>query len=426
MKLHHRLLALAAAIVCLSSLGAHAADPMATAYTLLECEGSLRPYPADIKPAAYPDTLVPVMINHVGRHGARYPASATHTRQLLAALHRADSLGTITPTGRQLLALATKVNAESQNRWGALDSLGCAEQRAIATRMLRNFAPAFKGARVHAISSYSPRAMMSMYEYTNQLDRLDNSLEFTTTTGRQNSPLMRPFDLDAEYKALRKGTELTDPYQVYFLEHCPTAPITRALGDGYPFANDKERQELSLTEYYVVAGCRAMMIDPDAKRFFTVAEANALWSCFNLRQYLQWTATTISRVPADMATALVQDIIDTTDAFLASPADGTAVRLRFGHAETLMPLLSLLHLPGCYYMTNYFDTVALHWCDFDIVPMAANLQIIIFKSTVSGRIYARVDLNERPVAAIPGSDVIYPAWKELRGYMLHCLPLYAF
>ena len=424
--LHTRLLALLAAIACLAGLSARAADPMSTSYSLLQCEGSLQPYPADISPAEYPDTLVPVMINHVGRHGARYPASATHTRQLLKALHRADSLGTITPTGRQLLDLAQRVARESDHRWGALDSLGCAEQRAIASRMIRNFAPAFKDASVHAISSYSPRAMMSMYEFTNQLDRLDNSLEFTTTTGRQNSPLMRPFDLDADYKAFRDSPELKDTYQVYFLEHCPTAPIVRALGEAYPFADEKERQELSLTEYYVVAGCRAMMIDPDAKRFFSIEEANALWSCFNLRQYLQWTATTLSRVPADMATALVQDIIDTTDEFLASPSGKAAVRLRFGHAETLMPLLSLLHLPGCYYMTNYFDTVAQHWRDFAIVPMAANLQIIIFRSTVSGLYYARVDLNERPIAAIPGSDAIYPRWKELRGYMLHCLPIYAF
>lgn len=426
MQLHSRLIILLAAIACMACIQLRAADPMATAYSMLDCEGSLRPYPADVRPAEYPDTLVPVMVNHVGRHGARYPASATHTSELLRALHRADSLGTITPVGRQLLALATEVQTQSQGRWGALDSLGAAEQRAIASRMICAFAPAFKDARVHAISSYSPRAMMSMYEFTNQLDRLDNSLEFTTTTGRQNSRLMRPFDLDQEYKDLRAGSLLTDAYQVYFLEHCPSAPIVRALGEAYPFTDAKERQELSMTEHYVVAGCRAMMIDPRSDRFFTPAEANALWSCFNLRQYLQWTATTLSRIPADMATALAQDIIDTTDAFLASPSTEPSVRLRFGHAETLMPLLSLLHLPGCYYMTNYFDTVALHWRDFSIVPMAANLQIIIFRSTASGRYYARVDLNERPVAVIPGSDTLYPSWRELRGYMLHCLPLYAF
>ena len=32
---------------------------------------------------------------------------------------------------------------------------------------------------------------MSMYEFTHQLDRLNNSVEIYTSSGRQNSPLMR-------------------------------------------------------------------------------------------------------------------------------------------------------------------------------------------------------------------------------------------
>ncbi len=90
-----------------------------------------------------------------------------------------------------------------------------------------------------------------------------------------------------------------------------------------------------------------------------------------------------------------------------------------------MPLLSLLHIPGCYYLTNFFDTVGQHWRDFDVVPMAANIQFIVFKSRNSGRFYVRVDLNERPVALRNGDDSIYYQWGELRRYMMDCVPLYA-
>jgi hypothetical protein len=65
---------------------------------------------------------------------------------------------------------------------------------------------------------------------------------------------------------------------------------------------------------------------------------------------------------------LLQDLITTTEEFVDGKSD-VAVRLRFGHGETLLPLLSLLHLQGCFYLTNYFDTVALHWQDFNIIPM---------------------------------------------------------
>ena len=160
-------------------------------------------------------------------------------------------------------------------------------------------------------------------------------------------------------------------------------------------------------------------------KYFTEDEANALWSCFNLRQYLQRTATTISSVPADIAADLVLNLIETTDAFVNGENTTTSAVLRFGHAETLMPLLSLLHIPGCYYLTNFFDTVGQHWRDFDVVPMAANIQFIVFKARRSGRYYVRVDLNERPVALRNGDDSVYYQWGELRRYMMDCVPLYA-
>lgn len=399
------------------------AGPMTPDFTFAQCQGSLRPYPADLNPMQYPDSLVPVMINHVGRHGARYPASSSFTLRLQRALERADSLGCITHLGRSMLALTRTVVARSEGKWGALDSLGMAEQRSIATRMFYGLKPMFKDARVRAVSSYSPRAMMSMYEFTHQLDRLDNRIEFATSTGRHNSPLLRPFDLDQDYKDLRKSSQLTDPYQIFMLETCPTEPVMRILGKNYPFADDAEKRDLALCEYYVVAGCPAMMLSVSPSQYFTRAEINALWSCFNLRQYLQWSATTISRVPADLASALLQDLIATFEQYLAGE-DIATVQLRFGHAETLMPLLSLMHLPGAYYMTNYFDTVALHWQDFNIVPMAANLQLILFRNPQSGRYYLHTRLNEQAVKLIPGRDDLYVPWTDARAYLLRCVPLY--
>ena len=143
-----------------------------------------------------------------------------------------------------------------------------------------------------------------------------------------------------------------------------------------------------------------------------------------MRQYLQRTATTLSSIPADIMSDLVLNLIQTTDNFI----DGSnpyAVNLRFGHAETIMPLASLLRFPGCYYLTNYFDTVAMHWRDFYVVPMASNIQFILFKAKKSGRYYVRVDFNEVPVTLIPNNESIYLPWGVARDYMMNCVPLYA-
>ena len=390
-----------------------AADPMLTSYSASQCEGSLTPYPTDINPAVYPDSLTPVFINHVGRHGARYPASAVNCMTMRRALERADSAGTITPAGRKLRQLNEYIITLSTDRWGSLDSLGMAEQRAIATRMFYNFGEAFSGGTVNAISSYSPRAMMSMYCFTHQLDRMDNRINFVTTTGRMNSPIMRFFDLDTEFVEYKKQGPWLEKYNEYVEQYCPTSAIDKVLGRNFPYSSERERLQLALVEYYVIAGCSAMSVDCNTTEYFTKDEYNALWSCFNLRQYLCRTATT---------SELLTNLITTTEEFIEgnSPA---SVQLRFGHAETLMPLLSLLHLPGCYYLTNYFDTVGQHWRDFDVVPMAANLQMILFKAKDSGRDYLRVDLNEKPVSLIPNNTARYIPWQQAREYMLRCLPL---
>lgn len=412
-------------ISLIASLTVTAADPMATRYTDTQCQGSLIPYPTDIPEINIPDSLSVVYINHVGRHGARYPASAANCLKLKRALDHADSIGSITPLGRKLMALNDEVIARSNGRWGALDSLGMAEQRAIASRMFANYPSLFgEGSLINALSSYSPRAMMSMFSFVHQLDRLNNRLSFITSTGRVNSQLMRPFDTDKDYLEFRKEEKWRPAYEEYMNTACPTSAITRVLGLDYPFGSPEAARDLALTEYYVIAGLSAMSMVSNSNEYFTNEEYNALWSCFNLRQYLQRTASTVSSVPADIASALVLNLIQTTDEAIQGTNPAKA-DLRFGHAETLMPLLSLLRLPGCYYVTNYFDTVAGHWRDFDVVPMAANLQMILFKAKKSGRYYVRFDVNERPTP-LPGSDTrLYIPWGDARAYMMRCVPLYA-
>ncbi len=406
-------------ILPLSILCASAAVNDAASYSYADCEGSAKPYPAPVADRALPDSLTPVMINHVGRHGARYPSSATGAMTLRRALEHADSIGTITSLGRQLLGMTDDVISRCNGRWGALDSLGMAEQRGIASRMFALCPNLFTGEKVMALSSYSPRCIMSMYSFTHQLSRMNNRLEIFTSSGRQNSPLLRPFDLDQDYIDYRETAPYKDVYDEFVAATVPVSGIKRVLGDGYPL-DDGQLRDLAMTEYALLSGLSAMSYYVDISDFFTPDEYNALWACNNLKQYLQRTANTVSTIPADIAADLLLDLINTTEE-VASRRSDMRVQLRFGHAETLMPLLSLMHLPGCYYMTNYFDTVAEHWRNFYVVPMASNLQFILSRSK-SGRLYLRVDLNEVPLKLIPGNDDIYLPWETAKQYLMRCLP----
>lgn len=407
--------------IALSVFSAHGADPTDTRYTYKDCQGSWLPYPAPEAAIETPDSLTPVFINHVGRHGARFPSSPNSTYALRRALERADSLGTITPAGTRLLALTRYVATRAHNYWGALDSLGMAEQRGIASRMFISYPELFVNGNVSAISSYSPRCVMSMYSFTHQLDRLNNKVEIITSAGRQNSQLMRPFDLNKDYLDFMRSKVWETPWSDYADTRISAAPLRKVLGKDYPLTLSETRS-LAIDEYHFLGGLAAMGIDTDLSEFMTLDEINALWSVYNLKQYLQRTASVLSSVPADIASPLVLDLIRTTDEAVAGNSDAN-VRLRFGHAETLLPLFSLLRMRGVYYLTNYYDTVSQHFRNFDIVPMAANLQMVLFKSQ-RGNYYVRFDLNERPIPLLPNDDRLYLPWSVARDYMVRCLPLY--
>ncbi len=402
----------------MAAMSLQAADPTETRYSATQCEGSFMPYPVPEHPIEFADSLTPVFINHVGRHGARFPSSPKYAVGLREILLRADSLGSITADGRRLLDLTEYVIDYAHNRWGALDSVGMAEQRGIASRMFMNFPRLFDNKSINAISTYAPRCVMSMYEFTHQLDRLNNHLQISTSSGRQNSSLLRPFDVNADYLEWRKKADWEKVYNEYVMETVPSDPLRRILGQNFELPDDW--QKVAMDEYSFLAGMSAMGFNVDITPYFTTEEYNALWSCANLKQYLVRTATTVSTIPGEITSPLILDLIHTGDEAVRGTSPVT-VCLRFGHAETLMPLLSQLHLQGCYYMTNYFDTVAQHWCNFHVVPMASNLQMVILRSD-TGRHYMATFLNEQPVPLIPGDARTIIPYAEARDYMQHCVP----
>ena len=159
----------------------------------------------------------------------------------------------------------------------------------------------------------------------------------------------------------------------------------------------------------------------DASKYFTVEEYRRMWSVFNFRQYLLYSASTLSQRPARLAAPLLEDIIKSADDVLQGKTVASA-KLRFGHAETLMPLLALMQVPGCYYLTNYYDTVADNWRDYESFPMAANLQLVYFTAP-SGTVYVRAYLNEKPIKLLRGSKSDFVSWKQLRLHLYELLPL---
>ncbi|MDE6513789.1 MAG: histidine phosphatase family protein [Muribaculaceae bacterium] len=371
-------------------LTAAAISAAAQSFSLEQCRGSRMPYPAPDSVVAVPDSLAPVMIYHVGRHGDRYPTSADKFLQLEASLEaRAAELD---PKGAAMLQITRHAIDSIGDRWGQLNDLGVAEQQGIARRLCMAFPQLVVGQRISAESSYVERCVESMNAFVGVLRHIQAGFgTINTDFGPQFNALLRPFQVDTAY--------------IQWTDSKPYKPILEEFSAGIPKSD--------LDAYYVLSSIGKM-----DRNIFSLNEFNRLWQVDNLRQYLTRTHTTISALPAEISAPLLQDIIDRLDAYIAGTETET-LRLHFGHAETLMPLLSLMRLPSCYYLTHYFDTVYSHWQTFNVVPMAANLQVILMRSH-SGTYYVRFDLNERPVD-FPGHGTIIP-WSTMRTRLLQLLP----
>lgn len=392
--------------------------------SVAECAGSASLYPTpSSRYDAYPDSLVAVAITHVGRHGARYASSNKRARYLMKELEKVNP----TPDGELLKNLINNVITRTAGRWGALDSIGEAEQRGIADRMYENYGNLFgNGANITAIASYVPRCVMSMDVFTHQLSTHEPSLNITSKSGPVNNELMRPFTIDSAYLAYRQQEPYNAILEGYETALLPTEPAERTLGADNGLTV-RQRQKFSLTLGEFIASLGAAGVGNPAEyvgegKLLTVDEYRRIWACGNLAQYLERTANRISAVPAEVAKDLLENLIESLDR--ATSAEGTDVErvtLRFGHAETLMPLLSLMQLPGCDYLTDDYGTVGLHWKNYHVVPMASNLQLVLFRGP-SGKLYLRASLNEIPVSLISDGPTIM-AWEEARHLLIsRCRP----
>jgi hypothetical protein len=110
---------------------------------------------------------------------------------------------------------------------------------------------------------------------------------------------------------------------------------------------------------------------------------------------------------------LLKDIIQVADT-----TKQTSAVLRFGHEVCVMPLACLLELGNCGYVTDDLEGLDKVWRNYQIFPMACNVQLVFYRPvTGKGDILVKALLNEREVS-LPVKTTQYPyyKWKDLRKY----------
>ncbi len=388
--------------------------------------GSMMPLDtAAYQPAAVPDSLQPFFIDYLARHGARYMSSARKTATLTRILQEASAKGQLSATGKKFLTLLQDVNRASEGRWGLLSDVGEAEQRFLGRWLLREFPDVMGKGGIECQSSYVPRVVQTMYGLTSTLvtrSATEKALRISTAEGEQFDPQLRFFETDTAYVSYLKRGDWFPVWYDWARRNLPEAPARRLFGKECPLGRD-ELQATSFQMYEMLQSLICSGLGVPTTEWMTEGEFEKCWQSENLDKYLRRTWTSVSDEPVRAAVPLMMDMLLSADRAIQEMTRGvreserTNAVMRFGHAETLMPVLALMNIPGCFATCDNIDTLPNVWRSYDVVPMGANFLTVLLRSR-TGRVYAMTCLNGRWVDPLHDGRRIVP-YNLLRQYWLY-------
>ena len=369
-----------------------------------------------------PEGFVPVYISHYGRHGSRHDISASAFQDAIQLLSRADSLGQLTEAGKTLLCQVKAVAEEHEGMGGELTLRGGREHQRLARRMVGRFPSVFtEGEKVQAMASTVQRCIVSMANFMAALKGEVPQIDVEMMTGERYSPVVRPGGsgtpdpgrrpagskdgLKGGGPGPRKQGPLQGDYSAFLAKVLVSPDLAAA-----------DRDALVRGVFKAGGLCQDLdFLDMDIFRnYFTTEELYSLWEQENESLYKRWGNSLESGGSyGQKALPLLQDII--TKAEDALIGTDMAADLRFGHDMGYMALCNLLGIAtrdgGSYSVSE----AAQHWFSFDIVPMAANIQLVLYRNA-SERVLVKVLRNEEEVL-IPGLSPVggpYYDWSDFK------------
>lgn len=367
-----------------------------------------------------PKGYKPFHINHYGRHGSRYLISDRDYSDVRAQLHRADSAGALTPLGLCVLARVDSIWEEARGMGGELSPLGNRQHRAIAGRMHDAFPEVFApGARMKASSTVIMRCAHSMFSFIEGLKNKAPWLEIPRQSGNRDMGMLN-YHSQASNRLTSDSGPWYAPYKRFRAERTrPDRMIKALFADSTYAATWVDAPEFMWQMYWLAVDMQNMETPVTFFDIFTTEELYNLWQVFNF----QFFSRNSSYAPARgeftaNARGIVADMVAEADSTIAAGAHGA--RLRFGHDGNLVPLVALLRIPGAYSGITDPNQLYQEWADFKICPMAANLQIVLFRHTDPAKpVLAKVMLNEREVALpVETASAPFYRWTDLREYLL--------
>ena len=359
-------------------------------------------------------------ISHYGRHGSRYMLSDEDYRRPLNALRMANEMNALTDKGRDVLRRMEEVWLEAEYHGDELAPLGKRQHRGIAERMYAAYPHLFNGGgRITARSTTSMRVALSMVAFCERLKELNPKVNLDWETSRANMSYLNSHT--KRYDDLKRNPQgWTKDHNRFCARGIDASRFTSALiSDTAFYRKARIFPNMLMNQLFDVAiDLQDMETTVDLFDIFTPDELYQCWLNGN-----SWFYHCDADSPYNQGTALescvplLQNIIDGADA--AVRGEGDAVTLRFGHDGNIIPLASIMRLKNCDSNESDLFKVDQQWRNYYVSPMAANIQMIMYRSKKSDDIIVKFLHNEVETTIPVATDIApYYHWNDVRAFLL--------
>lgn len=364
-----------------------------------------------------PKGYKPFYISHYARHGSRWLISDKEYTDVINIFEKAHQANALTALGEDVRSRLSIIWKDAEGREGELSPVGVQQHRGIAERMYQNYPEVFKDRpEISARATVVVRCVLSMDAFCERLKELNPAMQITRESGKRYMDYLCGYTLEAnQFKS--HGGPWYEEYRKFEESHVHPERLVNALFNSkeYIYRNVNPRQ-LMWGLYAIASDLQNTELDLTLYDIFQKEELFDMWQIGNYHNYVCYGPAPISQgLIIATAKLLLTNILDSADEAIRSGKKSAT--FRFGHDGNITPLIGLMQLSGGNGQETNPDKFYQAWCNFQVSPMAANVQLIFFSKKGSEDILVKFLHNEKEVAIPVKTDLApFYRWKDVEEY----------
>ena len=370
----------------------------------------------------------PFYINHYGCPGAYYLDKSEYYTETYAIFAKADSLGKLTPLGKDVFRRIRLLCEDAKGRYGELTEKGAQQSRALVKQMVERFPDMFTAKGYYSVRSVvENRCILTMQEGLLQLSAMQQPLTARSRVSFQEKPFMDPEDKLLTSQRLDSLTKAR--FERFKMLNSDDGRLMNALFNDQNYvitnidANDLGRQLYILAgdvQHTDIAGVVTLY------DIFTPQELHRQWRRQNAWHYINYGGCTLNGgYQPYLQRGLLRNMMHMGDSVMKRY--NPLMHLRYTNAHAVMSLACLMDLDGYGLHTENLDSLeAYGWANYRIAPLGGSIEMIHYRSERGDPdVLVKVLLNGHEARLPIESDCApYYHWNDVKRYYLRKLYRY--